>query len=289
MELLNSILVFLTPILISMPFWVGFAALLLVSGGRIIPAMVGGVTMFGFGLLVSSNWQTFSFPNISAFSTTLQSGTQYMETFFGFLTGAFVFWPIVFMILCLEITRDSEWWAAATLVGAAVLYCLIKDVPLTWETTRSAVNYVAGYVAFGLLFTFAKWWVYINKAGTRFQEFAAKELALTNKSYYERVYGSDRQYPGEDGDTPYYNRQNVASRFVDRILSVKDKGGKWDTSYQKRHFAGYLTAWTVFWPVYAFLIVCEDMIKEFMNWFVEMFGHIYKRMADAAFNKPLTT
>lgn len=287
MDILQSILVFLTPLLYSWSFWIGVVLFGTLSNGRLIPTLVGGVAAFGAVLLVSSTWPVVSLPDISFLSTTLQSGTQYMETFLGFIMGAFVFWPLVFVIICIEIATDSEWWAAGTLVGASALYIFLNKVPLTWETAMGAVNYVAVYVVIGLLFTFVKWWVYVRKAGRRFQEFAARKFAWTNKTYWEANYGGNRKYEGEDGDKPYFDRSDVASQFSDPILTVKDKDGVWETSYNKLDFSGYLTSWTVFWPVYAFLIVCEDMIKEFMNWFVETFGKLYKRMADAAFNVSL--
>jgi predicted membrane protein len=185
-----------------------------------------------------------------------------MEAFGVFLAGvvgSMLFWPVAFVVLLGLLYRNSEWWAASFTLLVGVM-CLFAFRPIDWSYLAWHLGY---YVFAGFLFTFAKYYMYTRKSGRKFKEWYA------------------RQDKERDKNQVFYRREDP-KRLI--TVSWDDKKQQWDTSYEKVNFAGYLTSWIAFWPIYAALILLEDFIHEAAIWIAEHFGGLYNKIANLSYN-----
>lgn len=223
---------------------------------------------------------------------------------FGFLFFEILLWVILPILLLCFLASDSQWWSATTVVFMVALIGHIFGWPnMVANLTNpiwlgNALQYFIGYAIVGLLFSFLKWKVLATKAATSFREY------IKNIDFYQRAKAArpkprnfeGKELPYSEAPTPEeilevrksaaYEWFRSSYALSNRLIDVKtaDDASGWVTQYEKLRLTGCVTAWALYWPFYAILLVLDDFIRHIFTWFVERFGKMFQRMADASFS-----
>lgn len=233
---------------------------------------------------------------------------------FGFLFVDILLWAVIpFFILCL-LWGDKKAWAGAVTVGLIAILAghigfgtVLSNItdPLILSTfLRDVVLYAVA----GLGFSFLKWWVLTTKAAREFAQFLSGRTFTVDEARIR----SDIQRSIQRGGVDHFGagksedsivaeataktvqdlREVAASNWngsynntYRKVLSViaKNPSG-WETKYQKWTLSEYVTSWAVYWPFYMLLLVLDDLIRHVIDWFVNVFGKGFQRIANAAFS-----
>lgn len=224
---------------------------------------------------------------------------------FGFLFLDILLWFILPVLLLVFLASDSQWWAAFAVVFMIAVfghtygwsYIIANVTDPVW--IGNALQYIFGYVLLGLVFSFLKWKVLATKAATSFREyisgmdFTAKVLAGKNPGRNldgKELKSQNLDYPTiadlVEIRTTTANEWSRNSWGTNRLIAVEtnESATGWVTKYEKLRLTGYVTAWTIYWPFYTLLLVVDDFIRHIFTWFVEHFGKLFQRIADASFS-----
>ena len=226
---------------------------------------------------------------------------------FGFLFLDILLWFILPVLLLVFLASDSQWWAAAAVVFMIAVFGHSFGWPnIVANVTNpvwlgDAIQYILGYAVAGLFFSFVKWKVIATKAATSFREFiSARDINDWVIKHRSKPFTgtSGREIPDLSAPTEseiFEARTAAAKTWYESsygafqthrliaVLSTPDSHG-WVTKYEKLRLTGYVTAWTIYWPLYTLLLVLDDFIRHIFTWFVERFGKMFQRMADASFS-----
>lgn len=193
-------------------------------------------------------------------------------------------WPILMGLAAIALLgvllyTEHEFVASAILVAAVgfLMYGFTESgVAINWALFGECL---AGYVVFGLAFTWVKWIFWSSKMGRKFA--AVKKDYDANPRNYPAKYDSSKSELFDD----VWN-----SRFSKGVMKVRmtEDGSRVDTCYfDKPVLVGYLTSWILNWPIYGVLLVLEDFIAEMVNIFADKVGKSFQRIATRAFNTNL--
>lgn len=266
------LLVFIWAMVTSWWFWGSVLVILIMSKGDLDVSFFTSILFYGIGsgLVWTYSWITgvASLGGFYNYFSSLHIGVP-LEVVLAGIVGSMFFWPVAFVIILFLLGTESEWWAGTVLVLLGLLWFVVSPA-IDW---KAVAWYTMWYFIVGFAFTFVKYWFYSRKRGRNFREYAKDKLAIVAE------YGTDK-------GKPRYSKEEVASQWADKILNVTydTERDRWKTGYHKANFVGYASAWTVFWPMYAALILLEDFVKEAWEWILENFGGAYRRISDAAFN-----
>lgn len=231
----------------------------------------------------------------------------------GFLFIDILLWAVApFLILCLLWGDMKGWATVAAIALAAIVVFGIGWTPFVAMVTdplwiSTALRNLAIYAGIGFSFSFLKWWVLANKSAKEFVRFLSGRSFTIDVEKVERDVRSSRSRGGVDhfagseedaiaaakAETLQQSRVRAASDWNDsynntyrKVLSVVAKNPSgWETKYAKFTLTEYVTSWTVYWPFYAVLLVLDDLIRHIIDWFVNVFGKGFQRIANSAFGK----
>ena len=183
--------------------------------------------------------------DFSGFPTTL-GGVFLMEAIVGFFAIMFfswLFWVPLTVLGLFLLAYEKEGWATFGVVIVGFLAWL------TFKGTMeiglgTVVQWAAIYLGVGLVFTFAKDWFRSRRKGREFANFRAGYNRYTDENendFHERC---ARSWAGDEL----------------RTIKWKALSKTWDTTIVKKKMIGACTAWTVYWPMYAILILVEDFL-----------------------------
>lgn len=205
--------------------------------------------------------------------------------------------------------QESAWAATLTIAGIVALAVLdwskftVSITDPVW--IGNLVKNVAIYGGIGLGFTFLKWKVLASKTARGFAQFLQTWDMNINVEQIEKSVRKSRESGGVDAFDAQFDsalseaksqaisaqRGKAADKWNNSydnkyraVLRVKDDSGVWKTSYNKFELAQYITSWLIYWPFYLILLVIDDLIRHIADWFVEVFGKGYQKLADASFS-----
>lgn len=179
---------------------------------------------------------------------------------------------VVGIVLLLLLAGDRKLWAWG-IVGAIAAYFLYNgwSGAVEWATTPgallSASIWLGGFLGIGFGFSFVKWYFFNRKVARRFAAHL-KTCKVTDRHEQSEMLSRFNGYAGYKG--------------LLKVIAKSDGG--YDTDYDTWSLSSYVASWTVFWPLYALLILVEDFLKELFDALTRMFGQVYRRISSAAFN-----
>ena len=222
---------------------------------------------------------------------------------FGFLFLDILLWAILPILLLVFLASDSQWRASF----AVVFMIAVFGHSFGWSNIVAnvtnpiwigdAIQYILGYAIVGLCFSFVKWKVLATKAASSFREFiSARDIndwVIKHRKWHHGQEIPDLSAPTEseifearNATAATWYQSSIGAFQTHRliaVLSTADSFG-WVTKYEKLRLTGYVTAWTIYWPFYTLLLVVDDFIRHIFTWFVEHFGKLFQRIADASFS-----
>lgn len=228
---------------------------------------------------------------------------------FGFLMFDILLWAVFPLVLLLLLWGDKKAWAGTLTIAALIALAFMDWSKFSTNITDpvwlgNLLKHVAIYAGIGLGFTFLKWKVLASKTARGFSQFLDKFDMSIDITNVEKSMAKSKAQGGVDAFDAEYEtalaeakaqattnlRERAAAKWNESysnqyraVLRVKDDNGVWKTSYQKFVLSQYITSWIVYWPFYVILLVVDDLIRHIADWFVEVFGKGYQKLADASF------
>lgn len=229
---------------------------------------------------------------------------------FGFLLFDVLLWAVLPLVLLLLLWGDKKAWAATLTIAGIVAIAVLDWSKFTANITDpvwigNLVKNIAIYAAVGAGFTFLKWKILASKTARGFSQFLQKYDMNIDTLNVEKSVKKSREQGGVDAFGADYEvalmeakaasvtalRDRAAESWNQSydnkyraVLRVKNDAGVWKTSYNKFELSQYVTSWIIYWPFYVLLLVLDDLIRHIADWFVEVFGKGYQKLADASFS-----
>lgn len=202
---------------------------------------------------------------------------------FGFLLIDILLFVVLPIVILLLLAFDNKWWATTLLVvvGAALAwtngFSETADALFTAEFAVKALKYGSVYALIGFGFSFLKWKIVAMKSAKEFRAFVAQHPERARAEIVDMWPKADGQR-GRDGQYGVNSYGHL----------IKVKAGEHDRGYvtttPKLTLTEYVTMWVIYWPFYAALLVLDDLIRHVFEWFTEVFGKVFTRMANDSFS-----
>lgn len=171
------------------------------------------------------------------------------------------------ILLLWTIDRDQWIWAGIDIAAILLMLQFFSNIqPLTWigshpfETAVLAVS----YLAFGVAWSFGKWWFFVSAAARW-----AKE-ALDQKRANER------------------ERRGVSATNQPQLHSYTLKDLPYNDYYRSfppnaGEHKGRIIGWIVYWPASALWTLINDPVRRFLEWLFRNLRETFQNMSNSAF------
>jgi len=176
-----------------------------------------------------------------------------------FVLGAFGWWVLTgLFVIYIFFTLDKE-KSLVWPIFFLILYALFSQFLAKIDIFSFAVHhpvelllYILGYFVVGFVWSFVKWWLYVNTIADKCKE-KRKEFLESNK--------------GQDDKEKW--------SYTCRLNSLN----KPDLAQSKKK----ISLWIMYWPVSAIWSILDDFIKKLIRHLITKFQKIYQYISDRAF------
>lgn len=198
----------------------------------------------------------------------------------GILELIFLFGFLILMVIGCSVDRrgapQMKWWVALIAIGATLWYAW-SDMTfaglLAFATSSAFWVPVGGFIGLGLLYSIFEF-LYTIRTTAR----EAGEFWKSRKPNTEAVHFADElRYRVADLNGAFGS--NVS--FLD--FEGNSSTAEVHTTINRRRLAGFLGAWTIFWPGYLLSFVIGDMVTEFFRVLADKFGQLGQKVVDSTF------
>lgn len=128
--------------------------------------------------------------------------------------------------------------------------------------------YVLGYFLIGVIWSFIKWWVKVNKAAQKYKE--------TWEAFIKDYKPRNSTVPKEHQN--YINRQK--QEWESQISGRRDITKPIASQYKEK-----ISVWIIYWPFSLFWSFLHDFVKNMVEFFVLKFQKFYQKISDNAYKK----
>jgi hypothetical protein len=196
-----------------------------------------------------------------------------------FVLGAVGWWCLTILFVIygfFALDRDYEdktlFWPIAMLIVYVLFMQFIAKANIfsfAVEHPWKLVLYILGYFVLGFVWSFVKWWLFVNTAAEKYNEKRAEFL----KEYSPRwsAVPDDIRSPSRER-----NKQSEWESYVTRNKLSKPMASK---------HKGKITVWVMYWPVSLVWSLLDDFIKKMIRQIITMFQKFYQFISDQAFKK----
>lgn len=201
-----------------------------------------------------------------------------------FVLGAVGWWCltilfVIYVFFALDRDYDSVgehshlFWPVFMLILYAVFMQFIAKADIfnfSIHHPLELILYVLGYFATGFVWSFVKWWLFVNTLADKYQAEKTEFLAnfTPRESAVPRTY-----FVSSDGRT---EQQREWESVVDRHHLQKPVATR---------YKGSITVWVMYWPISVVWSLLDDFIKKLVRHIVTMFQKFYQLISDSAFKK----
>ena len=213
-----------------------------------------------------------------------------METILGVLLTPWVFITLVtvsVIIQMIAIETESFGWNTFILILMVLLLHAKFDL-LNYVATNpvSTIVWIIGYFAWGLCWSFLKWYAKLSSIARNIKEAKTQTLAAYNyesiekipKDYEAKFYSTFKDKLESEGIKLYRTAGNSKEQFQDHI---KD-------AFPELHYnKGKIVAWIIYWPFSMIATAINDPIKRFANYLYQKFSGVFETISDNIKNKIL--
>jgi len=210
---------------------------------------------------------------------------EFLSAFF-IISGMWVwFWTATCFLLVLAFSEhEKNYWAFIT-VGAFVAVMQHSDIISIFADPVGLLIWAIGYFILGGVWSFVKWFSYVNTRARLFGEVKLKYIEEINtKSLDDKL------------------EVDIKTKIPD-VLNFNKYLNEWYFNYSHRN-VGYvdenrldhvipsasnnkekIVTWILWWPTSMIWTLLNDPLVRFANWMYDKFHGLYKRIATAAFSK----
>ena len=200
-----------------------------------------------------------------------------------FILGSFWWYAVsaVFFIWAIILTeKESVKW---TLISLTLYLCFfsflggINVFSFLLLHPIKALLYVLGYFLIGVIWSFIKWWVKVNKATQKYKKewddfiknYESKKssvpkenMNLKNLQYHQNYIKRQK----EEWESTIRNRRDTNKPYA---IECKEK----------------ISVWIIYWPFSLFWSFLHDFVKDMAEFFVLKFHQFYQKISDTAYKK----
>jgi hypothetical protein len=197
-----------------------------------------------------------------------------MAGILGFFAFGMLGWWVV-SLLCLIwlfVAVEKTHWVSITF--CIILYVLFLQFLGKLQVFEQAVNHpweivlsVLGYFMLGFIWSFVKWWLFVNKA-------AQKRLEAREK--FVRGY-----QPFESAIPRNVRNHTDENRMADRWEDEVRMNGLEKPTVSKNK--GKITTWVLCWPVSFICSLLDDFVRKLVKQLVLKFHKMYDHITNSAF------
>ena len=190
-----------------------------------------------------------------------------------FIIGSF-WWYVIsagFFIWAIVLTeKESVAWALISLTLYLFFFSFLGGINvfsfLFFHPIR-ALLYVLGYFLIGVIWSFIKWWVKVNKAAQKY-----KDTWKAFKKDYDtqsRVAKENKRYIEEQKKN--WDSHIIGKKDIEKPIASKCK--------EK------ISVWIIYWPFSLLWSFLHDFVKDVVEFFVLKFHQFYQKISDTAYKK----
>jgi len=203
---------------------------------------------------------------------------------FFIITGMWVwFWAAVCFALVLAFSENEKNFFAFLTVGIFVALMHHSGVISIFADPLSLLGWGIAYFIIGGIWSFIKWFSFVNKKAEQFGESKIKYIEGLNKKLEldeqltvdvktkvpDELIGDFNKFLADD----YYGYRRYDERTLDGIIPSA-------TENKER-----IVTWILWWPTSAFWTLLNDPLVRLANWMYSKFQGMYKKIANRAFAK----
>lgn len=182
-----------------------------------------------------------------------------------------LFYVLPFLVLTVLV--EAEWFGTATLamIGSVVTYSLmnrISVIPFIKEHYLYCLEGLGVYLVAGVVWSFAKWFLFLMKFRGKFQD--KKEGFLREKALPPGSNVPEQHLKQFQTELGFYNVNGYSLNKVPQASESKSK----------------IVAWMAFWPCSMIGFVLNDPVRRLFNAIFAYFKGSYQKMADKLLSAP---
>jgi hypothetical protein len=163
-----------------------------------------------------------------------------------------IFWPVFVLILYLLFMQY--------IAKVDVLSSIIHH-------PGQAILYILGYFALGFVWSFVKWWLFVNTVADKYRDARAKFL----EEHPPRMSAVPSSFRNSDDGLRRSWESVVYSQNLQKPIVSKHKNK--------------ITVWIMYWPISAIWSLLDDFIKKMVRQIITAFQRFYQLISDRAFRK----
>lgn len=219
-----------------------------------------------------------------------------------------IWWYIVtitfFVIMFTCVEKENSFFSALWLILYLAFLQFIVKADFLGSITHNPIKvllYVLGYLVIGFLWSFVKWWLYVDKKADQLKKNRAKYLSNQKQSLTNYVTTwSERIGSGSGFRASQTEDLEKTKKLLD---AVNDLGtitedtpvpdalrADWKSSSgyeipKATEHKSKISIWVVYWPVSLVWSLVNDFVKKFIRTLITQFRVVYDNITKMAYHK----
>lgn len=208
-----------------------------------------------------------------------------------FVFGGFWFWGLLGLTsLLLILFLENEKGSYATVMFLSVLAIFLSLGNADWATwilqhpVRSLL-FVASYLGVGVVYSIAKWWLYVQDTATRYREMRNEWLRQAIESRPDENVQSQSMAPWQKAlqtgilDPVVLKEWKKYLKQYYKLYSYKRSISKPLVAKNKSR----IVSWMTYWPWSGLWTLINDPVRRFFNWSYTKLSGTLQQISDSAF------
>lgn len=183
------------------------------------------------------------------------------------ITGGFVIWAIFLT------EKETLGWVITSLIIYLLFFSFLGKVNIFAYLFYHPINsllYILSYFLFGIIWSFVKWWLKVNKTAQKCKE----ELERFLEKHRPRKSAVPEQY-----QTSQHQEKNLQEEWERHIKTTEYEKPIASKNKEK------ISVWIIYWPFSLLWALIHDFVRDLVEQFVIRFQKLYQSISDKAYKK----
>lgn len=197
-------------------------------------------------------------------------------------------WGIACFVLVLAFSENEKNFWAFVSIGVFIALMQHSEIISIFSNPLILLGWGLAYFVIGGLWSFIKWFSFINRKAEKFGELKLKFIKSLNErniksnvsNFEPLVVDVKTKIPEALND----NFQKYLSTFGMGCSSITD-GGKLDVIPSAQRHKEKIVMWILWWPTSAVWTILNDPLLRLAEWMHKRFQGFYKKIAEKTFAK----
>lgn len=208
------------------------------------------------------------------------------------ITGVWVWiWAAVCFVLVLAFAENEKNFFAFLTVAIFMGIMYHSGIVVTlFNDPVALIGYFAAYFVVGGVWSFVKWFSFINKKADDFGELKLEFIKRCNKRGKNEIAEDEKLEVDTKTKLPTHYIPTFNKFLRERYFIVG-----WQHDYDEdtldsvipsaQNHKEKIVTWILWWPTSAFWTILNDPLVKLANWMYDRFQGLYKKIANRAFAK----